>query len=209
MRFTAPPLTGRSVQLEPLSEALRAGLRAAADDERIWRHTLVVARGPGFDEWFEDPLAQARAGRQFPYAVRRLADAALVGSTSLLDPSEQHRRVEVGSTWYHPAAWGGVVNAESKLLLLTHAFESLGVNRVAFVTDLRNERSQAAIAKLGAVREGVCRSHMVTQGGRIRDSVLFSIIAAEWPAVRGRLAARASPDGPSDEPPAAADGPRD
>jgi RimJ/RimL family protein N-acetyltransferase len=165
--------------------------------------------GPGFDEWFEDALAQARAGRQFPYAVRRTADAALVGSTSLLDPSERHRRVEIGSTWYHPAAWGGVVNAESKLLLLTHAFEALGVNRVAFVTDLRNERSQAAIAKLGAVREGVCRAHMVTQGGRVRDSVLFSIIAAEWPAVRERLAARVSASGSPDEPPAAAARARD
>src|SRR5262249_20178904 len=208
MSFTVPVLTGGWVQLEPLGAAHREGLRSAADDERIWRHTLVVARGPGFDPWFEDALAQRDAGRQIPLAVRRLADARLVGSTSFLDPSVRHRRVEIGSTWYHPDVWGTVVNAESKLLLLTHAFEVLGVNRVALVTDLRNERSQAAIAKLGAVREGVCRCHMITQGGRVRDSVLFSIIAAEWPQVRERLAARGAGGGPAGWPGGGAPGGR-
>jgi RimJ/RimL family protein N-acetyltransferase len=190
MAFTVPPLTGRWVRLEPLVEAHRDGLRLAADDERIWQHTLVVARGPGFDAWFDEALARLRDGRQFPFAVRQLAGGRLVGSTSYLEPSEAHRRVEIGSTWYSPPAWGTAVNPECKLLLLTHAFEVLGVNRVAFVTDARNERSRAAIAKLGAAREGVLRAHMVTQGGRVRDSVSFSIIAAEWPAVRERLAAR-------------------
>jgi RimJ/RimL family protein N-acetyltransferase len=185
-----PVLTGRWVRLEPLAESHREGIRGAADDERIWKHTLVAARGDGFDPWFEYVLSLAQSGRQVPFAVRRLADATLVGSTSFLDPSEHHKRVEIRSTWYNPAVWGSVVNAECKLLLLAHAFDVLGVNRVAFVTDVRNERSQAAIAKLGAVREGVCRAHMISQGGRIRDSVLFSIIAPEWPAVRERLAAR-------------------
>jgi RimJ/RimL family protein N-acetyltransferase len=186
----APTLVGRHVELEPLAEVHRAGLRLAADDERIWQHTLVVARGAGFDAWFDDAMAQMQAGRQIPFAVRRLSDAALVGSTSFLDPSERHKRVEIGSTWYHPGVWATTVNPECKLLLLTHAFEELGVNRVAFVTDLRNERSQAAIARLGAAREGVCRAHMVTQGGRVRDSVLYSIIATEWPQVRARLQTR-------------------
>jgi RimJ/RimL family protein N-acetyltransferase len=190
MTFAVPTLTGRSVRLEPLTAAHRDGLRAAADDERIWQHTLVVARGPGFDAWFDDALAQQRAGRQVPLAVRALAGGRLVGSTSYLDPSERHRRVEIGSTWYSPDVWGTAVNPECKLLLLRHAFEVLGANRVSFVTDARNERSQAAIAKLGAVREGVLRAHMVTQGGRVRDSVLFSIVAAEWPRVSEKLGAR-------------------
>jgi RimJ/RimL family protein N-acetyltransferase len=190
MVITVPVLTGRWVQLEPLAEPHRDGLRRAADDERIWKHTLVVARGPGFDDWFDDALARHQAGTQVPLAVRRRADAQLIGSTSFLDLTLRHRRIEIGSTWYSPEVWGTEVNPECKLLLLTHAFEVLDVRRVALVTDLRNERSQAAIAKLGAVREGVCRSHMVTQGGRIRDSVLFSIIAEEWPAVKQRLAAR-------------------
>jgi RimJ/RimL family protein N-acetyltransferase len=190
MAWTFPALTGEWVRLEPLAEPHRDGLRAAADDERIWEHTLVAARGPGFDAWFEEALAQRGAGRQVPFAVRLRGGGRLVGGTSYLDPSERHRRVEIGSTWYAPDVWGGVVNPECKLLLLGHAFEELGCNRVSLVTDVRNERSQAAIAKLGAVREGVLRSHMLTQGGRVRDSVLFSIVAAEWPTVRAGLAAR-------------------
>src|SRR5262245_60411153 len=185
-----PVLAGRWVQLEPLREEHRAELRAAADDERIWVHTLVAARGPEFDRWFDDALAQRTAGRQFPFAVRRLADETLVGSTSYLDPVARHRRVEIGSTWYTPDAWGTQVNPECKLLLLAHVFDVLGMNRVSLCTDARNLRSQAAIEKLGAVREGILRSHMVTQGGRVRDSVLYSIVAEDWPAVKARLAAR-------------------
>ncbi|MDB5312506.1 MAG: hypothetical protein JWO38_6708 [Gemmataceae bacterium] len=113
-----------------------------------------------------------------------------MGSTSYLDPVPEHRRVEIGATWYRPDVWGTAVNPECKLLLLAYAFEALGLNRVAFVTDVRNERSQAAIAKLGAVREGVCRAHMVTRDGRVRDSVLFGIIAAEWSHAKAQLLAR-------------------
>jgi RimJ/RimL family protein N-acetyltransferase len=188
-------LTGRWVQLEPLGERHRDALRAAADDERIWTHTLVVGRGPEFDRWFEDALAQQSAGRQFPFAVRRLADQAVIGSTSYLDPVPRHRRVEIGSTWYAPDAWGTQVNPECKLLLLAHAFDVLGMNRVALCTDARNARSQAAIEKLGAVKEGVLRSHMLTQGGRVRDSVLYSIVLADWPEVKARLVARIAGNG--------------
>jgi RimJ/RimL family protein N-acetyltransferase len=183
-------LTGRWVQLEPLGDQHRDALRAAAADERIWAHTLVVARGPDFDSWFDDALTHRTMDRQFPFAVRRLADQAVVGSTSYLDPVPRHRRVEIGSTWYTPEVWGTRVNPECKLLLLAHAFEVLGMNRVALCTDAWNARSQAAIEKLGAVKEGVLRSHMVTQGGRIRDSVLYSIVVEDWPAVKARLAVR-------------------
>ena len=185
-----PALTGRWVRLEPLAEAHREPLRAAADDERIWRHTITIARGPGFDEWFDDALVQHAAGSRTPFAVRRLADGELIGSTSYLDVVLKHKRVEIGSTWYRPQVWATAVNPECKLLLLAHAFDVLGVNRVALVTDRTNERSRAAIAKLGAVQEGVLRAHMVVQGGRVRDSVVFSITAGEWPAVRDRLTAR-------------------
>jgi N-acetyltransferase len=197
MRFDLSALSGRWVRLEPLAEQHREGLRTAADDERIWVHTLTVVRGAGFDPWFDETLAERATGNKVPFGVRRVADGQLVGSTSFLDINLRHKRIEIGSTWYHPSAWGTAVNPECKLLLLTHAFEVLAVNRVALVTDVRNERSQSAIAKLGAVREGVCRSHMVTQGGRARDSVLFSIIAPEWPQVRSGLLARLADSKPA------------
>lgn len=190
MRLDVPPLTGRHIRLEPLAEAHREPLRATADDERIWRHTVTAARGPGFDEWFAEARAGQATGSRNPFAVRRLADDALVGSTSYLDVMLRHRRVEIGSTWYRPDLWGTAVNPECKLLLLEHAFEVLGVNRVALITDQANERSRAAIAKLGAIQEGILRAHMVVQGGRVRDSIVFSITTGEWPAVRDRLEAR-------------------
>jgi RimJ/RimL family protein N-acetyltransferase len=198
MGLEVSALTGQFVRLEPLVEAHREGLRAAADDERIWVHTLSVARGAGFDLWFDEARAACDGGTRVPFAVRRLADGQLVGSTSYLDINLPHKRIEIGSTWYHPSVWGTAVNPECKLLLLTHAFEVLRVNRVALVTDMRNERSQAAIAKLGAVREGICRSHMVTQGGRARDSVLFSIIAPEWPQVQAGLLTRLAGSRPTE-----------
>jgi N-acetyltransferase len=190
VRLAIPILTGQWVQLEPLAEAHRHSLRLAADYEAIWQHTLSVARGPEFDVWFEAALARQQSGEATAFAVRRLADDRLVGSTSYLDFNEQHRRIEIGATWYSPDSMGTAVNPECKYLLLQHAFEAIGVNRVALVTDVRNTRSQAAIAKLGAVREGILRGHMITQGGRVRDSVLYSIIASEWPNVRAGLIAR-------------------
>jgi RimJ/RimL family protein N-acetyltransferase len=184
------PLEGRHVRLEPLAEAHREPLRRAADDKRIWRHTLTDARGPGFDPWFDDAAARRAAGRRVPFTVRLLDGNRLVGSTSYLDYNPGHRTVEIGSTWYAPDVWATAVNPECKLLLLAHAFEVLKVNRVAFVTDVLNERSQAAIARLGAVREGVLRAHMLSQGGRVRDSVLFSIVAPEWARAKAGLEAR-------------------
>src|SRR5688572_16958379 len=133
MRMETPVLSGRWVRLEPLREEHREGLRVAADDERIWAHTTAVARGPGFDRWFDDALDGRSAGERYPFAVRRV-DGTLIGSTSYLDPVPRHRRVEIGATWYVPAAWGTWVNPECKLLLLAHAFETMGMNRVAFCT---------------------------------------------------------------------------
>ncbi|MFO0803975.1 MAG: GNAT family protein [Gemmataceae bacterium] len=185
-------LAGRQVRLEPLAEEHREPLRLAADDDRIWEHMTILARGPGFDEWFDTAIRQHRENKRVPWAVRRIADEALIGSTSFLDPVSEHRRVEIGATWYRPDTWATTVNPECKLLLMTHAFETLGWNRVQYVTDIRNERSQAAIAKLGAKREGVLRSHMITRGGRIRDSVVFAITKDEWPQVKEGLLTRLS-----------------
>lgn len=190
MRMDVPVLTGRWVQLEPLATEHRELLGRAADDERIWIHTLTAAHGPQFDAWFDDVIAERDAGHRAPFAVRRRADGQLLGSTSYLDIQLRHKRIEIGSTWYRPDVWATAVNPECKLLLLEYAFDVLGVNRVALVTDAVNLRSQSAIARLGAVREGVLRAHMVSQGGRVRDTVVFSIVAAEWPKVRDGLQTR-------------------
>ncbi len=190
MTFEIAELLGANVRLAALAEAHREPLRSAAEEDRIWAFTLTRGCGSGFDPWFDHALAERDAGRRWPFAVQRLSDEAWVGSSSFLDLAIEHRRVEIGSTWYHPDVWGTAINPECKLLLLAHAFEAVGVNRVSLVTDALNVRSQAAIAKLGATREGMLRSHMISQGGRIRDSVVFGIVAAEWPAVRAGLEAR-------------------
>lgn len=188
MPLTIPPLTGYGVALEPFAEPHREALRAAADDQRLWEVTLTRGDGPHFDSWFDTAIAEYAAGRRVPFAV--FAGGRCVGSTSYLDIVLSHARIEIGSTWYTVDTQGTAVNPACKLLLLEYAFEVLRVNRVALVTDALNRRSQAAIAKLGAVREGVLRAHMLSQGGRVRDTVVFSVTAAEWPAVRAGLRAR-------------------
>ncbi len=190
MEIAAPSLSGRWVRLETLAEEHREGLRAAADNDRIWEHLALLGRGEGFDPFFNTAIAQREAKRRVPFAVRFLATGELVGSTSYLDPVPEHKRVEIGWTWYRPDVWATAVNPECKLLLMSHAFDVLGLNRVSFLTDVRNERSQAAIAKLGAQREGVMRSHAITRNGRVRDSVLFAITAGDWPLVKERLTQR-------------------
>jgi RimJ/RimL family protein N-acetyltransferase len=190
MEITAPALAGRWVRLELLADEHRDGLRTAADDDRIWEHMTLLGRGAGFEQWFDSAIGQRAEKKRVPFAVRLVATGELVGSTSYLDPVPEHRRVEIGATWYRPDQWATAVNPECKLLLLAHVFDVLGLNRVSLVTDLRNTRSQAAIAKLGAVREGVLRSHMITRDGRIRDSVLFAITGSDWPQVKERLTAR-------------------
>jgi RimJ/RimL family protein N-acetyltransferase len=190
MNWGSTALTGKWVRLEPLDESHREALRIAANDESIWEHMTVLATGSCFDSWFDISRAEQHAQRRFPFAVRRLADQLVIGSTSYLDPVPAHRRVEIGSTWYLPVTWGTQVNPECKLLLLAHAFEALGLNRVSFCTDLRNVRSQAAIAKLGATREGVLRSHMITRDDRVRDTVIFGITSGDWPKVKLGLEAR-------------------
>lgn len=183
-------LRGQTVQLEPLSEIHREPLRQAADDERIWQFTLSRPMGPDFDRWFDALLAPWHPDRQLSLAVRQLTDNRLIGCTGYLEIEAVHHTLEIGGTWYSPDVWQTNVNPECKFLLLQHAFETLRANRVHLCTDVRNQRSQAAIAKLGAVREGILRAHLITQGGRVRDSVLFSIIADEWPQVRVGLRKR-------------------
>ena len=183
-------LQGRFVRLEPYAEPLKEDLRRALDcDAESWVLFATSGQGAGFEGWWGRATDEMAAGTRVPFAVRRLSDGGVIGTTSYLSIRPQDRGAEIGSTFYQPHLRGGPVNPECKLLLLSHAFGA-GALRMQLVTDGRNLRSQAAIAKLGAVREGTLRKHKITWTGHVRDTVVFSITDEEWPAVRAGLEAR-------------------
>ncbi len=181
-------LTGRFIALEPLEPRHHEGLIAAAEAPGIFTYMPFDTRS-GFAArlpWF---AAEHARGAMVLYAVRRLADGAIVGATSYLAIVPEHARVEIGWTWYGPAAQATAVNPEAKYLLLRNAFAK-GWNRVEFKTDSRNARSRAALKKLGAAEEGIFRAHMWMPQGYWRDSVYFAILASDWPKVKAGLEKR-------------------
>ena len=183
-------LTGRFIALEPIEERHHDGLRLAGGDPELFRHVPAAGNASDFDVWIGHVRAGTEKGERIAFAVRRLSDGAIVGSTSYLDVQPENARVEIGSTWYVPAAQGGPVNPEAKLLLLRNAFGA-GYNCVFLKTDSRNARSRAAILKLGAKQDGILRGHLWREdAGYFRDTVYFSILAVEWPGVRAGLEAR-------------------
>jgi RimJ/RimL family protein N-acetyltransferase len=182
-------LTGRYVRLEPLSLDHAPGLWAVGHDADIWR---FMPYGPidSLDRmkwWIGEMLRRQAAGDDLPFAVIDLANGQPIGATRYMTIERAHRSLEIGGTWYGKAFQRTAANTESKYLLLRHAFETLGCVRVQFRTDLRNERSQRAIERLGAVREAVFRKHLLMPDGYQRSSVFYSIIDDEWPAVKARL----------------------
>lgn len=183
-------LQGRAIDLVPLESYHRDALRAvAALDQGIWTYFPMDFNGAGgdFDAWFDRTMQLSAEDLHYPMAVRRRDDDAIIGTTRLYDMVPLHRRLAIGSTWYAPDARGTLVNAEVRLLTLTYVFEELAVNRVELITDPHNLSSQAAMRILGAVQEGVIRRHLIYKDGRVRDSLLFSILNDEWPGVRQRL----------------------
>jgi N-acetyltransferase len=187
-------IEGHGVRLEPLAISHVDGL------VEVWRADPAVFAyfPPPFGPEVGTPVGAEGISR---YVRMRMEDVsmtcfgvvvggAVVGATCYFDASIRHKRVEIGGTLYHPRVRGTFVNPACKLLLMEHAFERLGINRVQLKTDGRNVASQAAIAKLGAVREGVLRQHMVMGDGYVRDTVMFSVTRGEWPGVRGGLLAR-------------------
>ncbi|MFI1399509.1 GNAT family N-acetyltransferase [Streptomyces sp. NPDC020681] len=186
-------LTGRHVRLEPLTmEHLPDLFAAGGRDDEVWRwqggptpHTQDELGAK-----LRALLDEAERGVYVPFAVVHRETGAAVGWTTFLDVDAENERVEIGWTWYGRAYWRSAVNTESKLLLLTHAFEDLGMGRVQLKTDHLNTRSQQAIARLGAQREGTHRRHRLRHDGTWRDTVYFSILAEEWPGVKERLSAR-------------------
>jgi hypothetical protein len=201
MRLEPFALEGRHVRLEPLEVTHADALVAAADRDRSsFGYTPVPADVPAMQRFIEGLLADAQRDTAVPFVQRRLADDELVGTTRYLNmlwwPNrDTPAEVEIGGTWLAADAQRSAINTEAKLLMLTHAFEVLRVFRVAIATDARNERSRAAIERLGARFEGILRNHRpnagrLTEPGRARNTAMHSIIDDEWPAVRATLQER-------------------
>jgi RimJ/RimL family protein N-acetyltransferase len=192
-------LAGTFIELAPcVPERDAAALFQALDDDEVWRHVVGRPRGAAH---FATVLAQRQAEGRFVWIVKTLQPiesapaGAIVGTTSYLEVSPADGRLEIGATTYARAVWATKVNPEAKYLLLGYAFEKLGAGRVQLKTDVRNVRSQQAIARLGARYEGTLRRHQRREDGTVRDTILFSIVVEEWPAVREALVARLSGGG--------------
>jgi len=188
MELRAERLVRGPVALEPIEERHREPLRAATNaDPDIWPLYPYSMADPYFDEFWTGLRARQASGAAMPFAV--CLDGACVGISCYLNIDAAQDSLEIGGTYYRPDARGGVVNPAAKLLLLGHAFAS-GARRVAFKVDAINPRSRAAVSKLGAVQEGILRQDRVTWTGRVRDTVVFSILRDEWPAAETGLRAR-------------------
>ena len=179
------------MRLEPLTAEHRDGLTAAASDGKLWELWFTFVPEPeNAGRYIEEALDGQRSGIFLPWAVRELAGGSVVGSTRYHDIVAAADRVEIGYTWYAARWQRTFVNTACKLLLLGHAFDTLGCRAVGFRTDNFNFASQTAIAALGAKRDGVIRHHQPRRDGSVRDTVLFSILAEEWPDVKRHLTTR-------------------
>jgi len=192
MAFVEPvTLEGRHVTLEPLGHEHAATIRDAAADGELWRLWYTGVPAPEKTEaWIDAALAMREKQGAMPFAVRAKATREIVGSTRYFNVEAAHRRLEIGHTWYARRAQRTAVNSECKLLLLTHAFEALRCIAVEFRTNFFNFQSREAIARLGAKQDGILRNHQIQPDGTLRDTVVFSIIEGEWPAVKRNLAFR-------------------
>jgi RimJ/RimL family protein N-acetyltransferase len=194
MQIQPVTLTGRFIRLEPLTEAHVPDLTIVGRNAEIWRYMLYgnIHSESQMRQWVQTLLELQLNGTDLPFAVVLLKSGRAVGATRYLEIQPANRKLEIGGTWYGVDYQGTAVNPESKYLLLKHAFEDLGCVRVQLKTDSRNLHSQRAIEGLGAVKEGILRQHMITPDGYLRDSVYYSILDSEWPAVKARLEQRLS-----------------
>ncbi|MDQ0464798.1 RimJ/RimL family protein N-acetyltransferase [Caulobacter ginsengisoli] len=180
-------LKGRYVRLEPITAEHKDELRGAVDcDPEAWEIMSVNGCGEGFEDWWGALHGETERGERIGYAIRRISDKRVVGTSSILNIRRLHKGLEIGATFLNPEVRSGPINPESKRLLLGHAFDA-GAIRVEFMVDNRNTRSHAAVLKLGATEEGVLRNHKITWTGHVRDTAVFSITDDDWPAVRDRL----------------------
>ena len=183
-------LAGSRIRLEPLRADHYPDLALVAFDPPLWRWTIMGPQDEaGLQRWLDTALANAEAGVERPFATIDIGSGRAIGSSRFLSIVPEHRRLEIGWTWVGTAFQRTGANREAKLLQLTHAFETLGANRVEFKTHSRNERSRTALAGIGATFEGVFRNHMIMPDGSIRHSAYFSITNEEWPAIKATLTA--------------------
>jgi RimJ/RimL family protein N-acetyltransferase len=188
---TTPTLSGKTVELRPLRETDAAALIEAAADGELWNlKVTVVPSSATVDAYIARALEGERAGTVMPFAIVLRDSGRVVGSTRFWKIDRANRKLEIGHTWLAASAQRSSINTESKYLLLTYAFETLECVRVQFTTDELNEKSRAAILRLGATQEGIVRHERIMPDGRKRNSVRFSIIDDEWPQVRAGLEAR-------------------
>jgi len=186
------PITfeGRLVRLEPLTREHIGPLWTVAADPAIWQMTGTRIGSPEeARSYVETALRWQEQGTGLPFVIVHRPTGEIAGSTRYGNIVPEHKRLEIGWTWLAPKWHRTGMNRESKLLLLTYAFEVLGYNRVEIKTDVLNEKSRKALEGIGARQEGILRRHMITPAGRVRDTVYYSVIAEEWPEVRKRLQA--------------------
>lgn len=191
MHFQRPAqLDGQTLFLEALQEKHRGALRSISDaDQSIWTYFPATfnGAGPDFNAWFDYTLQKSDRGEHCPFAVIRRDGGVVLGTTRYYDMVAEHRRLAIGSTWYVREARGTLVNCEVRLITLSYAFEALNVDRVELIADPYNLASRTAMKILGAKEEGRLRRHLIYKDGRVRDSVVYSIIGEEWPGVKQRL----------------------
>jgi RimJ/RimL family protein N-acetyltransferase len=205
IRLEAAVLEGHGVRLEPLVAAHADGLASAVSDGKLWELWYTVVPEPAkIHDYIATALAGQQQGRMLPWAVRELTSGAIVGSTRFHDIVAAIDRVEIGYTWYARRWQRTHVNTACKLLLFTHAFETVGCKVVGLRTDNFNDASQRAIEALGATKDGVIRHFQARRDGSARDTVMYSVLASEWPDVKRHLQARLGrrgvrPSDPDDE----------
>jgi RimJ/RimL family protein N-acetyltransferase len=184
--------TGELVTVEPLAADHEQGMIEAAGDAEMfrWMPVDMASSQDAVRRWLATSLESAAAEREVPFAILDARSGRVLGSTRFLELRFEHLRVEIGWTWLARPAWSSGANVETKLVLLSHAFEQVGCRRVEFKTDAHNDRSRGALTALGARFEGIFRKHMVVRDGGARDSAYFSVIEDDWPALKPRLQAR-------------------
>jgi len=181
-------LEGQWVRLEPLEWRHEPALIALQPNEEVYRYLPVPLDTPEtIHSWIEHALSARAVGTDLPFATVERSTGTVVGSTRCYDIRPADRAVEIGNTWLGRPWWRTAINSECKYLLLRHLFDEVGCQRVALRTDALNLRSQRAIERLGAVREGVLRKHLIVQGGRVRDTIYYSLLDDEWPSIRRRM----------------------